>query len=112
MDLPLPDVYHELSIRMGEDVYTCDVSAFGIPILNYYAIIMVFEMESKFFKELEFEEIFLNQYYPVQDYASCLSNLKALQTNTEWVIEQAYRAFGEAEWSFEQEEEQEEQDDT
>jgi poly-gamma-glutamate capsule biosynthesis protein CapA/YwtB (metallophosphatase superfamily) len=100
MDLPLPDVSHQLSIKMGEETYTCDVSAIGLPILNYYAIVLVFEMEDKFFEEFEFEEIFLNQYYPVENYKSALSNLKALETNTEWVVEQAYRAFQEADWTF------------
>lgn len=103
MDLPLPDVEHTLSIKIGDDTYSCDVSAYGLPVYNYYAIVLIFDMEWKFFRDLEIEEIYLNQYYPVQDYASALSNMKALQTNTDWVIEQAYRAIKEAEWTFEPE---------
>jgi len=100
MQVPIPEVSHQLSIRFGDDSFSCDVNAYAIPVFNYYAIILVFDMEQKFFDEFDLEDVFLNQYYPVENIESALSNMKALQDNHEWVVEQAYKAFQEAEWHF------------
>ena len=43
----------------------------------------------------------MNQYFPVENKESALSNLKALKTNDEWLIEQANKAMQEAEFEFE-----------
>ena len=76
MQVPIPEVSHQLSIRFGDDSFSCDVNAYAIPVFNYYAIILVFDMEQKFFDEFDLEDVFLNQYYPVENIESALSNMK------------------------------------
>lgn len=65
-------------------------------------------MEKSFFKDFEISEAFLNQYFPVENRESALSNLKALKTNDEWLIEQANKAMHEAEFEFEVEKDDDE----
>lgn len=100
MEIPIPEVVHELSVDVQGDKYTCTTTCYAVPVFNYYALIMSFDMEERFFDEFGIEPIYLNQYYPVENIQSALSNMKALQTNYEWVIENAYKAFREAEWEF------------
>lgn len=100
MQAPLPEVNHELAITIEGETYSCDVNAHAIPLFNYYAVVLTFDMEDQFFEDFELEAIFLNQLYPVETRANALSNLQALTENFDWIIEQAYKAFAEAEWEF------------
>jgi len=100
MESPLPTTAHELSISFNDEPYDCVVTTHAIPVFSYYALVVVFDMEPKFFNDFDVEDVFLNQYYPVQNRESTISNIKALEENVDWLIEQAYRAFEEAEWTL------------
>ena len=100
MESPLPTTTHELSISINDHPYDCLVSTHAIPLFSYYALVVVYDMEPKFFNDFDVESVFLNQYYPVQNRESAISNIKALEENVDWLVEQAYRAFEEAEWTL------------
>jgi len=107
MELPIPEVSHDLSIEIGGKTYKFVVIVNAVYITNFHAIVMTLDMEDKFFDEFEIEPIFLNQFFPVQTLESAISNVKACKTNLEWVIEQSYRAFKEAEWTSIEDKEEE-----
>ena len=100
MEIPLPEVSHELSISIDGHEYDFEVTANAMPLMSYYALVLTFDMEEKFYRDFEIEAVYLNQFYPVENAESALSNLKALRTNIEWLIEQSYRAFEEVDWEF------------
>jgi|TARA_R110002012_G_C11668986_1_gene612895 hypothetical protein len=100
MELPLPEVSHDLSLSVGETEYNFVVTANAVHLFNYYAIVVTVDMEDKFFEDFEIESIFLNQFFPVQNVESAISNIKACETNLEWIVEQSYKAFNEAEWTL------------
>jgi len=99
MELPIPEVSHDLSIEIGSNTYKFVVIINAVYIYDYYAIVLTLDMEDKFFDDFKIEQIFLNQFFPVQTIESAISNVKACKTNIEWVIEHSYRAFKEAEWT-------------
>ena len=111
MNIPLPELHKSLSVNIEDKTYECDVLISVVPIFNYYALVLSYEMEKSFFKDFEIAEAFLNQYFPVENKESALSNLKALKTNDEWLIEQANKAMQEAEFEFEVEKDDDDDDE-
>tara|TARA_R110002049_G_scaffold117139_1_gene270194 strand:+ start:38 stop:361 length:324 start_codon:yes stop_codon:yes gene_type:complete len=107
MELPIPEVSHDLSIEIGSNTYKFVVIINAAYITNFYAIVLTLDMEDKFFGDFQIEPIFLNQFFPVQNVESAISNVKACKTNLEWVLEQSYRAFKEAAWTSEEDNEEE-----
>jgi hypothetical protein len=100
MEIPLPEVSHELSISIDGHDYDFQVTANAMPLMSYYALVLTFDVEDKFYRDFDIEEVYLNQFYPVENAQSAISNLKALETNLDWIIEQSYRAFEQADWEF------------
>ena len=111
MDIPLPEIHKAIVIKIEDTSYECDVLISAIPLFSYYALVLSYEMERKFFKDYELEDVYLNQFFPVENRKSALSNLKAVQTNDDWVIEQAKKAFAEAEFTFKGEDDDDDDDD-
>lgn len=110
MNIPLPELHKTLSVSIEDKTYECEVLISAVPIFNYYALILSYEMEKSFFKDFEIAEAFLNQYFPVENRTSALSNLKALKTNDAWLIEQANKAMKDAEFEFEIEKDDDEEE--
>lgn len=100
MNAPIPEVSHDLSINISGTEYDFRATANAVPIFNYYAIILTFDMKDKFYRDFEIEDVYLNQFYPVENVESAISNIKALRTNVEWIVEQSYKAFEDAKWTF------------
>lgn len=100
MDFPLPEIHKAIIIKIEDTAYECDVLISAIPLFSYYALVLSYEMERKFFKDFDLEDVYLNQFFPVQDRKSAMSNLKAVQDNDEWLVEQAKKAFADAEFEF------------
>lgn len=107
MELPIPEVTHDLSIEIGSKTYKFVVIINAVYITNFHAIVLTVDMEDKFFDDFQIEPIFLNQFFPVQTVESAISNVKACKTNVEWVIEHSYRAFKEAAWTSQDDNEEE-----
>ena len=100
MEVPIPEVSHELSVNIGGTVYKFQVTAHAVRIFSYYAIILTWDMTEEFYRDFDIEEVYLHQYYPVENVEAAISNIKALRTNIDWIVEQSYKAFNEAEWTF------------
>ncbi len=110
MNIPLPQLSKSLSIVIEDKAYECDVLISAVPIFSYYALIIAYEMEKSFFKDFEISEAFLNQYFPVENKASALSNIKAMKENDDWLIENAKEAITNAEFQFDVESDDKEKD--
>ena len=100
MEIPLPEVSHELCISIDGQEYNLNVTAHAMPLMSYYTLVLTFDMDERFYDDFEIEDVYLHQFYPVENVESALSNLKALRTNIEWIIDQSYRAFEEVDWEF------------
>jgi len=100
MDIPLPEVNHELSIAIDGSTYSCDVQINAVPFFSYYLIVIQFDLEEKFFEDFDLEYTAPVETVPVENRKNALSNLKALTQNDEWIIETAYKAFKNVEWEF------------
>jgi hypothetical protein len=100
MEISLPEVSHDLSINIDGKEYDFVVNAQAVPLFSYYAIILTVDMADKFYRDFGLDEVYLNQIYPVENIESAISNIKALRTNLDWVLEQTYKAFQDAEWTF------------
>ena len=100
MDIPLPDVTRTLTIDVEGRKYDCEVIITALPVFNYYALVLNYSMDNSFFEDYDLEEVYLNQFFPVEDRKSALSNLKAVRENDAWIIEKAYEAFRTGDFSF------------
>ena len=100
MEAPITEVSHDLSVNISGTEYEFEVTAHAVRIFSYYAIILTLQMKDKFYRDFDIEDAYLHQFYPVQNIESAISNIKALRTNVDWIVEQSYQAFEDAKWTF------------